>query len=240
MTGREIQPLAIMARAAFDFQTRLGNIDAGTCHHEWRRAEVMAITGCHGLRECTHAHYKPLEAHFLALAGRDAEAFQAHMRNGPARDSNPHDTHEDRRQIAHQIVSAVQAHEWLADHSLGDLLADPDYRARAADYVGAAPKGWLRKLRDIHAAISAHGPVRLGYVVAVARAKTRKPRLQLGPDVSAGLADRLTTSKLAQIRNTIVNRIAAVEGRGSSKSRNRSQAFRTQRAADLQDFDSAR
>jgi hypothetical protein len=71
---------------------------------------------------------------------------------------------------------------------------------------------------------AAGGTLTLGYVVALARHKTRRPDLTLKGDFQAALADRCTVRQLAQIRSTIINRIAAAEGRGDASTRNRSQA----------------
>lgn len=71
---------------------------------------------------------------------------------------------------------------------------------------------------------AAGGTIGIGYVVTIARHKTRRPDLTLKGDLQAALADRCTVSQLDQIRSTVVNRIAAAEGRGTTKSRNRSQS----------------
>jgi len=44
---------------------------------EWRREEQVAAVGKPSLRGCTQDDYKPLMAHFLALAGRTGEAYDA-------------------------------------------------------------------------------------------------------------------------------------------------------------------
>ena len=81
---------------------------------------------------------------------------------------------------------------------------------------------------NIGSALAAHeakgkGPITVGYVVYLVRQKTRRPDLTLGHDWQAGLAERCTAKQLDQIRSTLVNRIAAVEGIGSSRDRNKSQ-----------------
>ena len=73
------------------------------------------------------------------------------------------------------------------------------------------------------------GKIGVGYVVTLARAKTRRPTLTLGTDWEAGLVDRCAAGQIAQIRDTILNRIAAAEGRGTTTTRNKSQS---RRAAD--------
>ncbi len=71
--------------------------------------------------------------------------------------------------------------------------------------------------------LSGGGQIGVGYLIYITRQKTRRPDLNLGPDWQAGLAERCTTHQLTQIRATIINRIAAAEGTGSPKSRNKSQ-----------------
>jgi hypothetical protein len=70
------------------------------------------------------------------------------------------------------------------------------------------------------------GKIGVGYVVAIARHKTRRPDLTLTGDLQAALADRCTVTQLTQIRSTIINRIDAAEGRGDPAHRNRSQSGR--------------
>jgi hypothetical protein len=57
------------------------------------------------------------------------------------------------------------------------------------------------------------GKIGIGYVVTLARHKTRRPDLTLPGDIQASLADRCTVAQLCQIRATIINRIATAEGR---------------------------
>lgn len=84
--------------------------------------------------------------------------------------------------------------------------------------------------QQIASAIAAHaaggGQIGVGYVVYLVRQKTRRPDLTLGHDWKSGLADRCTVDQLAQIRNTVINRIAAAEGRGEARTRNKSQRAR--------------
>jgi hypothetical protein len=68
------------------------------------------------------------------------------------------------------------------------------------------------------------GEIGPGYVVAIARHKTRRPDLHLTGDMQAALADRCSVAQLTQIRSTIINRIDAAEGRGHSTARNRTQS----------------
>jgi hypothetical protein len=213
MGKREIQPLVMAAREAYDYQSALGNIDPGHTFDAWRRDQVKSKVGRAGLTECSHDDFKPLMGHFQLLAGRDADALASFLSTGPATDTaSPGDDLERRRQLAHGIMQILAEHIALADISAADLAAKtPD----TAEY---------QKLRARRAAILAHkdGAIREGYIVHLAKQKTRRPDLTLGRDIQAGLADRCTVDQLAQLRDTLVNRIAVREDRPESEAgRNR-------------------
>jgi DNA-binding transcriptional ArsR family regulator len=208
MGRKEIQPLVLAAREAFDYQGALGNIDPGVAFDDWRRDQVKQAVGRAGLTDCVHDDFRPLMAHFKLLAGRDGEALESFLATGPATDhAAAGDDHETRRQLAHQIMQILGEHVRLADISAVDLAAQtPD-------------TALYQTLRARRAAILAHpqGALREGYLVHLARQKTRRPDLRLGTDIEAGLADRCTADQLAQIRNTLVNRIAVREDRPESE-----------------------
>ena len=83
---------------------------------------------------------------------------------------------------------------------------------------------WLAGLHHRNSSIeSGGGPITVGYLIWLTRQKTRRPDLLLGSDWQAGLVDRCTAAQLTQIRVTLINRIAAREGLGSPKTRNKSQ-----------------
>ena len=77
---------------------------------------------------------------------------------------------------------------------------------------------------DRRAAIESRGkgPITVGYIIHLIRQKTRRPNFNLGPDWQNELAGRCTASQLSQVRSTLINRIAALEGIGSAKNRNKS------------------
>lgn len=52
-------------------------------------------------------------------------------------------------------------------------------------------------------------PIKDGYIVHLLRQKTRRPDLKLSGDFQAALADRGTVAQLTQIRDTVINRLAA-------------------------------
>jgi len=201
MGRTETVPLAIAAREAFDYQRHLGNLDDQADFKAWRHEQVRACVSRDGLTDCLHEHFKPLLAHFQTLAGKDAEAFANSMQTGPA-SSRPGDDHEQRRILAHQIMERLAAHIWLADISAQDLAEQTEDTSVYQD---------LRRRRE---AIRSHpdGALREGYVVSIVRQKTRRRDLNLGRDLRTSLPDRCTVDQLTQIRDTIINRIAAREG----------------------------
>lgn len=207
MKPAEIKPLVMAARKAWNRQSELGLTKPGETFDTWRHQQCMDAVGKPGITACHHHDFRPLLAHFQTLSGDDPAAFDSLMITGPARDhSEPGDTHEARRVLAHQIAQAIADHEALA----------------AADPASLDPAAATR-----HAAIAAKGStVGIGYLVWLARQKTRRPDLTLGSDWQTALADRCTARQLTELRNTIINRIAAVEGTGSTRTRNRSQRSR--------------
>lgn len=208
MKPAEIKPLVMAARKAFDVQTEAGLVDDGETFDSWRHRQCMASVGKPGITACHHADFRPLLAHFQTLAGDDGSAFASLMKSGkPTDHAAPGDTHEARRILAHQIAEALAAHAYLATADPASLDADQLARRTAIDSKGSA--------------------VGVGYLVWIVRQKTRRPDLHLGRDWEAGLADRCTARQLAEIRSTIVNRIAATEGTGSTRNRNKSQRQQT-------------
>lgn len=224
MTPREIQPLLMAARKAFDCQERAGLLDEGEKFDAWRHRQCMEAVGKPGLTACHHADYKPLLAHFQTLAGDDSAAFENLMKSGKAKDHGPtEDTHEERRQLASVIADALAWHAYLAVTSIEEI---------ARDYGAGKPAGWLSRMIDCQQAIAKHGrPINIGYLVYLVRQKTKRPDLTLGNDWQAGLAERCTVAQLAQIRNTVINRIAAVEGRGETRNRNTRQGSKAAKEA---------
>lgn len=201
----EITPLVMAARAAYNRQSECGLVDDGETFDAWRHRQCMDAVGRPGITACNHGDFRPLLAHFQTLSGNDAGAFANLLKTGkPTDHAAPGDTHEARRILAHQIAQAIEAHTQLA--AADPAILSPDNAAR-------------------HAAIAAKGKgtIGVGYVVYLVRQKTRRPDLTIGKDWQAGLADRCTVNQLTQIRDTVINRIAAAEGTGSPSARNKSQ-----------------
>jgi hypothetical protein len=189
LTTAEITPLVMAARTAYDFQSRLSNVD-GQDFNTWRHEQCMASVGKPGITACSHDHYRALMAHFQILAVRDEKAFQNLTTTGQA-SKQQGDTHETRRTLAYQILEAVKTSDTIQE----------------------------------------------GYVVWLVRQKTRRPDLQLGKDLATGLAERCTASQLTQIRDTIINRIAAKERRGHPVTRNRKQSSQAKAARSPKNLD---
>lgn len=222
MGRSETTPLLLASLEAYNYQDALGNIPPGQKFDAWRREQVMAKVGRNGLSDCAHDHYRPLMGHFKILAGRDGEAFQDLITTGPASDNAAEgDDHESRRNLAHVILEILAEHMRLADISAQDLAAQTE---NTLEY---------QKLRARRAAIQAHpkGAFREGYIVRLARDITRKPDLNLGRDLKAGLADRCAVDHLTRIRDTLVNRIAVREDRPESEQgRNRKRRSAAEKA----------
>lgn len=224
MGKSETVPLAIAAKAALDFQIHLGNEEDGTDFKTWRHAQVKAVVGREGLTDCDHDHFRPLLAHFKMLAGKDEKALELHMRSGKVTSSGaPDDTREAREHAAYEIMRRLFEHIQIADTAWPQLL-----EIFAED--GRDDK-WVNKAMDRKLAIEKEGgPIREGYLVAIVRQKTRRPDLKLGPDLRAGLAERCTVRQLRELLSTLVNRINAKEGVGSTGRRNKKQGSKPEKA----------
>lgn len=194
------QKLAINARQAFDYQRDLGNIEDGVTFNDWRHDQVMEVVGKPGISACNGGDFRPVMAHFLALAGKDAEAFRQHMQTGPVKDSSPaDDTHEAREQWLALLRAEIASHVALGE------LGEVNVPIEALDY-------W-RAIR------AAGGPIRNGYACAIASNKFGI--FKTGFDQ---LHTRLTAKQLEQLFYTVRNRILSREGRPETKKgRNRLQ-----------------
>lgn len=229
MKPAEIKPLLFHARNAYDVQLAAGLIEPGETFDKWRHAQCLVTVGKPGLTACNHEDFRPLRAHFLTLAGRDADAFRDYLSSGkPTDHAAPGDTFEARRQLAHSIAETLAAHAHLAESTIDQLVAESvqewDISNPGQPYPGPDPE-WIAGIRARQAAIAAHGkgPITVGYLISIARHKSRRPDLTLGRDWQAGLVDRCTLRQLTELRTTLVNRINAMEGLGSHTTRNKAQ-----------------
>jgi len=230
MKPSEIKPLVMAARKAYEIQLSLGNLDPGEDFDSWRHRACMDAVRQPGLTACNHDDFKPLLAHFQHLAGDDAGAHRNLTQTGkPTDHAAQGDTHEARRQLAHIIGQILNVHIHLATTPVATLLAECvevfSVTEPGVEWEDGTGPATFRSLLDRRAALEAKGkgPISVGYVVYLVRQKTRRPDLVLGKDWQAGLAERCTVHQLRQIRDTLVNRIAAVEGVGSAHTRNKSQ-----------------
>ncbi len=232
MGKSETVPLAIAAREAFDYQLDLGNIEHGTKFDDWRHEQVHQITRRDGLRDCLHEHFRPLLAHFQLLASKDDRAFATEMRTGRASGA-PGDTREAREKVVHEIRTRLAEHIRLAETLWPDYL-DAWIAASKAEWTiygdpgipwpGLDAREVNRTILRKEAIEAGGGPLREGYLIAIARNKTRRPDLNLGRDIWSGLAERCTAKQLGDLLFTLVNRIAVREGRPESKAgRNKKQ-----------------
>lgn len=238
MSPGEITPLVMAARKAYDIQREYGNMADGVTFDTWRKAQCLEAVSKPGLTACNHHDFRPLLAHFQTLAGDDAAAFKSLMRSGkPTDHAAPGDTHEERATVAATIADILAAHMHLANTSADQLLAE----AKGVHEIYQSGVPWetsttataFRVMLARKAAITAKGkgPLTVGYVLHLTRQKTRRPDLTLGQNWQAGIAERCTVKQLDQIRSTIVNRIAAVEGLGTTLGRNKSQRSPSAKAA---------
>jgi hypothetical protein len=197
MKPGEIRPLAIAARQAYDYQCSLENVPDSMTFDDWRKAEVLSLTGKAGLSCLDHQDFRPVLAHFNMLAGKDDEALSQLLNSGKAKDSGPAwDTRENRDTYAHLIRQELQAHIALATAPL-ESITDPKLKAArtAIDEEGS----WIGE----------------GYVLSIARHKAGKAFLRSLDE----LADRLTTKQLVDLLATVRNRISTREGRAIKERR---------------------
>jgi hypothetical protein len=204
----EIRNLIMQAKEAFDYQIALKNIPADSNFDDWRRDQVQAAVGRSGLSKIVRSHFRTVRAHFLTLAGDDAEAYLALTTTGPKSDTgNPHDTHESSDEPVALIRQALDHHNWIATVDLDAWLAtltDPP-----------AP-GYLSDLRAAQAHIKAHasGPIGYGWFLHAARQRTGKPTLTMDT-----LSDRLDATTLFGLLSHTRNHISRREGREQTERR---------------------
>jgi hypothetical protein len=232
MKPAEIRPLVMAARKAFDVQTKAGLVDSSDTFDSWRHQQCMDAVGKPGITACDHKDFRPLLAWFQTLSGADDAAFGNLMKSGrPTDHAAPGDTHEARRTIAHTIAQRLAEHIHLtetdAEHLLAEAVGIHHQLHPHTPWDGSPSAHAFRSLLARKDAIAAKGKgITVGYLIWIVRQKTRRPDLQLGKDWQAALADRCTVKQLTDMRSTLVNRIAAVEGTGQTCNRNRSQRRR--------------
>ena len=196
ISANEIKSLIMAAREAYAVQ------NPGISFDDWRAEEVMAAVNKPGITACDHSHYCDLMGHFKTGSGKDDEALGWYLKGSKNTE----------RQIAWSIAETLAAHIALA-------------HATAEQVQATTPPRQLKRRLAHHAALLDHaeGPLSYDYLVSIVRDKTRRPDLTLSADLKISLAERCTAAQLAQIRFTLVNRIAEREGRGLMSNRNRSQ-----------------
>lgn len=237
LSPQEIRPLVMAASKAFKIQEKNGLTEPGETFDTWRHRQCMEAVGKPGITSCNHGDFRPLLAHFQTLAGDDAHAFKTHLRSGkPTDHAAPGDTFEARETVVASITEVLDTHMYLAAAKTTKLLAGAiafhNHFHPDTPWKESQNRIEFRKVLARKAAIKAKGkgPLTVGYVVCLTRQKTRRPDLTLGKDWKAGLAERCTVNQLTQIRDTLVNRISALEGVGSSQDRNKSQRSKKAKA----------
>jgi hypothetical protein len=184
------------AREAFAIQ------DPGITFDEWRSEQVMEAVGRPGITACDHHHFCDLMGHFKIAANKEDEALHWILKGGK----------DTQRQIAWSIAETLAAHLTLAHSTVEQITSTVAKRVLARRLAARA------SILD-----HADGPLSFDYLLSIVRDKTRRPDLTLTADLKTSLAERCTAGQLAQIRFTLVNRIAEREGRGRISDRNRSQ-----------------
>lgn len=226
----EIRPLVIEARYAYDFQCKIGNVPDSMTFEDWRRAEVLALTGRAGLSKLDggkNGHFRKVLEHFQSKSDRDAAAFETSMKTGKVKDhGDKDDTHENRAVTAHLIRQELAFHLHLATTSVEQLTAE----ARAEHELYQPDLPWemagpahrsLAKLLTRKAAIMRAGKaIEAGYVVYLARKKSGT--LTKLDDLEA----RLTVKELTDLLSTVRNRIALREERGDATARNKTRRIK--------------
>lgn len=115
--------LAILARAAFEkqgFPGAGGAMSATAACDHWRREQCMIATGADGLSEASAADFERIEAHFAALAGDDARAFNAEIKSAQ----------RERAKVSGWIVREI-----------GALGESPSYANTIAQHMHRRPLG---------------------------------------------------------------------------------------------------
>lgn len=112
LSRAETANLVMQAQEAYHYQSALNRVEPGTKFDDWRRDQVMDCVGKPGISKISRPEWKTVKAHFLALAGRDDEAFTLLTQTGPKsyRPVDGGDTWETCEQYAALVRSNLAAH----------------------------------------------------------------------------------------------------------------------------------
>lgn len=112
LTRAEITNLILQAQEAFNYQTARSRIDPDTKFDDWRRDQVFDATGKSGISKLDRSDWKTVKSHFLALSGREDEAFALSGQTGVKtyRPSDPADTWETCETYVQLIRKALSDH----------------------------------------------------------------------------------------------------------------------------------
>lgn len=126
LTREETTNLVLQAREAFDHQNRLGRIEPGQSFDDWRHDQVMDAVGVPGISKIARSEWRKVKAHFLALSGRDDEAFKLLNQTGVKtyRPASPDDTWESSEAYVAHIRTALANHaQATVTHPKGHIHA---------------------------------------------------------------------------------------------------------------------
>lgn len=199
VTKKQKATICQLAAAVFKDLDEMGLIDApGSSASErsqnWRRAEVQKCTGLDSLTKCRNSHYRKLYDHFSSLTGKQYNNPQ--MKCTGKQSAGMSDTMESREQAIYLISTALAKHE--------QVVSSPQTAPEISYSVHAKEKG---------------GALRAGYILAIARNQNKEHALRDFSDII-----KLPFARLDNLLYTTRNRIAAREGRGNTRSRNKSQS----------------
>lgn len=105
LTHNQKATLSMAARSAWEVQQKAGLADGD--FETWRHDQTEVACGLRSLRDASNSHFRSILAHFLRLAGKEADAAKLWAKTGRvAGSSEVHDTHEN-REAARAILAQV-------------------------------------------------------------------------------------------------------------------------------------
>lgn len=121
LTNAEKRTLVLIAKDAFHFQDRMGNIDPGLTFDAWRRDQVKDNFGVDGTSKLIRNQWKKAAAMFFRLQGREDKALELLLATGAKTDTGDQtDTHESSEEVVALIRQALDNHAQVPAESLVD------------------------------------------------------------------------------------------------------------------------
>lgn len=129
--------IIILAKAAFAIHADNGLTD--DTYDDWRHQQNQIACQKSSLREATNRDYRSLKAHYLQLAGREAESKAIWAKTGRVKGSEElHDTHENRELARTLIRKQITASDGLiTDAYVESILADKHHGQTLADLTAS-------------------------------------------------------------------------------------------------------